>query len=182
MLTEAWQKCDHECRGLCLCAPCYLMQPHNSCKAAKQHHKMQYLQYASQYASQYATVIDLQQHCSPALQLPFHNAQTACIPVICCTLSCIQVHVHSVQVGIADISVVACSSMATSHDHVTELADSSCHCLQVEGLRNEYNRVTSGDKPKTGSSAASDDSSQLKQQAQSLQASTQSFALVLCTA
>ena len=61
--------------------------------------------------------------------------------------------------------------------HVTEHVDSSCHCLQVEGLRNEYNRVTSGDKPKTGTGAASDTSSQLKQQAQSLQASTQSFAL-----
>ena len=81
------------------------------------------------------------------------------------------------QVGVAHISVVAQSKKKPSQDHVTEVADSSCHCLQVEGLRNEYNRVTSGDKPKTGSSAASDDSSQLKQQAQSLQASTHSFAL-----
>ncbi|DBA84216.1 hypothetical protein WJX79_005706 [Trebouxia sp. C0005] len=40
---------------------------------------------------------------------------------------------------------------------------------QVEGLRNEYNRVTSGEQPKTGGASASDDTAQLKQQAQSLQ-------------
>ena len=45
-------------------------------------------------------------------------------------------------------------------------------CLvQVEGLRNEYNRVTSGDQPKTGAASPSNDTAQLKQQAQSLQAS-----------
>lgn len=40
---------------------------------------------------------------------------------------------------------------------------------QVEGLRNEYNRVTSGSNSKTGSGA--DDVSQLRQEAQQLQAS-----------
>ena len=42
--------------------------------------------------------------------------------------------------------------------------------LQVEGLRNEYNRVTSGASPKTSSSVGTDDVSQLRQEAQQLQA------------
>lgn len=46
--------------------------------------------------------------------------------------------------------------------------------LQVEGLRNEYNRVTSGASPKTTSSvgqSGTDDVSQLRQEAQQLQVS-----------
>lgn len=44
--------------------------------------------------------------------------------------------------------------------------------MQVEGLRNEYDRVTSGTNPKTSSSAgqsSTDEVSRLKQEAQTLQ-------------
>ena len=55
--------------------------------------------------------------------------------------------------------------------HAREATVSGLRLVQVEGLRNEYNRVTSGDQPKAGAASASDDTAQLKQQAQSLQAS-----------
>ena len=50
--------------------------------------------------------------------------------------------------------------------------------MQVEGLRNEYNRVTS--QGKTGSDGSAGSDSQLKQQMQSLQAGPTVFGLDVC--
>lgn len=58
-----------------------------------------------------------------------------------------------------------------AYGHATEAMVSRWCLVQVEGLRNEYNRVTSGEQPKTGVASPSNDVAQLKQQAQSLQAS-----------
>lgn len=58
-----------------------------------------------------------------------------------------------------------------AYGHAREAMVSRCCHVQVEGLRNEYNRVTSGDQPKTGAAPASNDTAQLKQEAHSLQAS-----------
>ena len=65
------------------------------------------------------------------------------------------------------------SKNSTSQILLAECGHVSTLMLQVEGLRNEYNRVTSGANPKASSStgqSGSDDVSQLRQQAQQLQA------------